>query len=101
MKRFQIIYRKHIGHLWFKRYAEFYYTVVAGELVSDDGTKSMYAAISEGSISAPNIGYVNCNDYNKVYDDLSPINSVVRHLAMDIARQLDVPTYISILEDRT
>ena len=101
MKQFKIIYRKQVGHLWSKRYAEFYYTVVAGELVNDEGTKSMYAAISEGSISAPKIGYVNCRDYCKVYDDLSPINSVVRHLAMDIARQLDVPTYISILEDRT
>ena len=101
MKQFKIIYRKQVGHLWFKRYAEFYYTVIAGELVNDEGTKSMYAAISEGSISAPNIGYVNCHDYCKVYDDLSQINSVVRHLAMDIARQLDVPTYISILEDRT
>ena len=101
MKRFKIIYRKQVGYLWFKRYAEFYYTVVAGELVNDEGTKTMYAAISEGSLSTPNIGYVNCHDYNKVYDDLSPINSVVRHLAMDIARQLDVPTYISILEDRT
>lgn len=101
MKQFTVIYRKVVGHLWFKRYAEFYYTVVAGELVNGEGTKSMYAAISEGSISAPNIGYVNCHDYNKVYDDLTPINSVVRHLAMDIARQLDVPTYISILEDRT
>lgn len=101
MKRFKIIYRKQVGHLWFKRYTEFYYTVIAGELVSEDGTKSMYAAISEGSISAPNIGYVNCHDYNKCYDYMSPINSVVRHLAMDIARQLDVPTYISILEDRT
>lgn len=101
MKRFKIIYRKQVGHLWFKRYAEFYYTVVAGELVSDDGTKSMYAAISEGSLSAPNIGYVNCHDYNQAYDYLSPINSVVRHLAMNIAYELDVPTYISILEDRT
>lgn len=101
MKRFQISYRKQVGHLWWKHYAEFYYTVVAGELVSDDGIKSMYAAISEGSISAPNIGYVNCHDYSKCYDELSPINSVVRHLAMGIALQLDVPTYISILEDRT
>lgn len=101
MKRFQINYRKQVGYLWFKRYAEFYYTVVAGELVSDDGTKSMYAAISECSISAPNIGYVNCHDYVQSYNDLSPINSVVRHLAMSIAHKLDVPTYISILEDRT
>ena len=101
MKRFKIIYRKQVGHLWFKRYAEFYYTVIAGELVNDEGTKTMYAAISEGSLSAPNIGYVNCHDYSKFYDDQSPINSVVRHLAMDIASQLDVPTYISILEDRT
>ena len=101
MKRFKIIYRKQVGHLWFKRYAEFYYTVVAGELVNDEGTKSMYAAISEGSLSAPNIGYVNCHDYVKTYDDLSPINSVVRHLAMNIAYKLDVPNYISILEDRT
>lgn len=101
MKQFTVIYRKVVGHLWFKRYAEFYYKVVAGELVNGEGTKSMYAAISEGSLSAPNIGYANCHDYNKVYDDLSPINSVVKHLAMDIARQLDVPTYISILEDRT
>ncbi len=101
MKRFKIIYRKQVGSLWFKRYAEFYYTVVAGELVNDEGTKAMYAAISEGSLSAPNIGYVNCHDYSKFYDELSPINSVVRHLAMDIAYKLDVPTYISILEDRT
>ena len=101
MKRFKIIYRKQVGHLWFKRYAEFYYTVIAGELVNDEGTKTMYAAISEGSLSAPNIGYVNCHDYSKFYDDLSPINSVVRHLAMNIAYKLDVPTYISILEDRT
>ena len=100
MKQFKIIYRKQVGHLWFKRYAEFYYTVVAGELVNDEGTKSMYAAISEGSLSAPNIGYVKCHDYVKCYDELSPINSVVRHLAMDIAYQLDVPNYISILEDR-
>ena len=92
MKRFKIIYRKQVGSLWFKRYAEFYYTVVAGELVNDEGTKAMYA---------PNIGYVNCHDYSKFYDELSPINSVVRHLAMDIAYKLDVPTYISILEDRT
>ena len=101
MKRFQIIYRKQVGHLWFKRYAEFYYTVVAGELVSEDGTKSMYAAISEGSISAPNIGYVKCHDYVQSYNELSPINSVVRHLAMNIAYELNVPNYISILEDRT
>lgn len=100
MKRFKIIYRKQVGHLWWKRYAEFYYTVVAGELVSEDGTKSMYAAISEASLSAPNIGCINCRDYAKVYDDLSPINSVVRNLAMTIAYHLDVPTYISILEDR-
>ncbi len=101
MKRFQIIYRKLVGHLWWKHYVEFYYTVVAGELVIDDGTKTMYAAISERSISAPNIDYVHCHDYLKLYDELSPINSVVRHLAMNIADELDVPNYIRILEDRT
>ena len=101
MKRFQIIYRKQVGHLWWKRYVEFYYTVVAGNLTIDDGRKTAYAAISEGSLSAPNIGYVKCHEYVKSYNELSPINSVVRHLAMDIAYELDVPDYISILEDRT
>lgn len=101
MKRFQIIYRKRVGHLWWKRYVEFYYTVVAGNLTIDDGTKTAYAAISEGSISAPNIGYVNCHDYVKSYNEMSPIKSVVTHLAMRIALELHVPTYISILEDRT
>lgn len=94
MKCFQITYLKQAGHL-------FYYTVVAGELVSDDGIKTMYAAISEGSVSAPNIGYVSCRDYGKFYDELSPIDSVVRHLAMNIAHELGVPNYTSIQEERT